>query len=181
MGVVHLGHNPRTPRTSWTAAWTRRSTACGCARDHVRPVAGVDYDQVVTEKLEKTPQSAVREVVGESCPSRWVLAKLHEGHGRARPVLHAPDCTHRTAKKHRRARRCSMTASKHAQAQAAEIAHLRRRLRDNRHERQRLQDEVDAAATVIAALIAENAALRDQLAKRSAVVAPLDRGHAVRE
>ncbi|MFE2214391.1 hypothetical protein ACFW93_20840 [Streptomyces canus] len=35
------------------------------ARDHVRPVDSVDYDQVVTE-LEKTPQSAVREVVGES-------------------------------------------------------------------------------------------------------------------
>ncbi|WP_328980467.1 DUF6233 domain-containing protein [Streptomyces canus] len=95
MGVVHLGHNPRTPRTSWTAAWRRRSTACGCARDHVRPVDSVDYDQVVTEKLEKTPQSAVREVVGESRPSRWVLAKLHEGHGPARPArtgLHAPDC-----------------------------------------------------------------------------------------
>ncbi|MFJ9012577.1 DUF6233 domain-containing protein [Streptomyces canus] len=62
------------------------------ARDHVRPVDSVDCDQVVTEKLEKTPQSAVREVVGESRPSRWVLAKLHEGHGPARPVLHAPDC-----------------------------------------------------------------------------------------
>ncbi|MCX4391461.1 hypothetical protein OG887_00590 [Streptomyces sp. NBC_00053] len=73
------------------------------------------------------------------------------------------------------------SASKHDQAQAAQIARLRRQLRDNRHERQRLQDEVDAAATVIAALLAENAALRDQLAKRSAVVIPLDRGHAVRE
>ncbi|WP_405530943.1 hypothetical protein OG426_53375 [Streptomyces canus] len=92
MGVVHLGHNPRTPRTSWTAPWRRRSTACGYARDHVRPVDGVDYDQVVTEKLEKTPQSALREVVGESRPSRWVLAKLQDGAGLARPVLHAPDC-----------------------------------------------------------------------------------------
>jgi len=42
------------------------------------------------------------------------------------------------------------------------------------------QDEVDAAATVIAVPVAENAALRDQLARRSAVVVPLDRGHAVR-
>ncbi|MFF2206341.1 DUF6236 family protein [Streptomyces sp. NPDC058145] len=41
------------------------------------------------------------------------------------------------------------------------------------------QDEVDAAATVIAVPVAENAALRDQLARRSAVVVPLDRGHAV--
>ncbi|MCX4853946.1 DUF6233 domain-containing protein [Streptomyces canus] len=92
MGVVHLGHNPRTPRTSWTAPWRRRSTACGYARDHVRPVDGVDCDQVVTEKLEKTPQSALRGVVEESRPSRWVLAKLHEGRGPARPGLHAPDC-----------------------------------------------------------------------------------------
>lgn len=42
-------------------------------------------------------------------------------------------------------------ASKHDQAQAAGIARFRRQLRDSRHERQRLQDEVDAAATVIAA------------------------------
>lgn len=35
-------------------------------------------------------------------------------------------------------------ASKHDQAQAAEIARLRSRLKDNRRERQRLQDEVDA-------------------------------------
>ncbi len=72
-------------------------------------------------------------------------------------------------------------ASKHDQAQTAEIARLRRQLRDNRHERQRLQDEVDAAATVIAALLAENTALREQIAKHSAVVLPLDRAHATRE
>ena len=65
-------------------------------------------------------------------------------------------------------------ASKHDQAQAAEIARLRRQLRDHRHERQRLQDEVDAAATVIAALLAENTALREQIAQRSAGVIPLD-------
>ncbi|MFI5820378.1 hypothetical protein ACIA8I_14835 [Streptomyces rishiriensis] len=53
--------------------------------------------------------------------------------------------------------------------------------RDNRHERQRLQDEVDAAATVIAALLAENTALREQIAQRSAVVIRIDRSHATRE
>ncbi|MER6290262.1 hypothetical protein [Streptomyces sviceus] len=72
-------------------------------------------------------------------------------------------------------------ASKRAQAQAAEIARLRSRLGDNRHGRQRLQDEVDAAATVIAALLAESTALREQIAQRSAVVIPLDRAHATRE
>ncbi|MGW1957592.1 hypothetical protein ACWCPI_33375 [Streptomyces sp. NPDC001920] len=72
-------------------------------------------------------------------------------------------------------------ASKHDQAQAAEIARLRRQLRDNRHERQRLQDEVAAAATVIAALLAGNTVLREQIAQRSAVVIPLDRAHATRE
>ncbi|MFE7357239.1 hypothetical protein ACFU8Q_29860 [Streptomyces sp. NPDC057543] len=72
-------------------------------------------------------------------------------------------------------------ARRHDQAQAAEIARLRRQLRDNRHERQRLQDEVDAVATVIAALLAENTVLREQIAQRSAVVIPLDRAHATRE
>jgi hypothetical protein len=61
------------------------------------------------------------------------------------------------------------TASRHDQAQAAELARLRGRLKDNRRERQRLQDEVDASATVIAALLAENADLREQAARRSAV------------
>ncbi|MET7928310.1 hypothetical protein ABZT43_30860 [Streptomyces sp. NPDC005349] len=73
------------------------------------------------------------------------------------------------------------TASKHDQDQAAEIARLRRQLRDNRHERQQLQDEVDAAATVIAALLAENTALREQAANRSAVIIPLDHAHATRD
>ncbi|WP_405700799.1 hypothetical protein [Streptomyces sp. NBC_00069] len=44
-----------------------------------------------------------------------------------------------------------------------------------RQECRKLQDQVDAAATVIAALLAENAAFREQLAKRSAAVIPLDR------
>ncbi|MGW7426062.1 hypothetical protein ACWGJB_39595 [Streptomyces sp. NPDC054813] len=73
------------------------------------------------------------------------------------------------------------SASKPEQAQAAKIARLRRQLRDNRHELQRLQDEVDAAATVIGALLAENTALREQITQRSAAVLPLDRAHAIRE
>jgi hypothetical protein len=59
------------------------------------------------------------------------------------------------------------------QHQHEEITRLRRQLRGNRQERQRLQQQVDAAATVIATLLAENAALREQLAKRSGVVVPL--------
>ncbi|MEU4618038.1 hypothetical protein [Streptomyces umbrinus] len=68
-------------------------------------------------------------------------------------------------------------ASERDQTQATEITRLRSQLKDNRHERQRLQDEVDASATVIAALLAENAALREQATHRSAVVIPLDRAH----
>ncbi|MFJ7201822.1 MULTISPECIES: DUF6233 domain-containing protein [unclassified Streptomyces] len=62
------------------------------APDHVRPVDGVDYDQVATEHLSPAPTSVVREVLGECRPSGWVLAKVREGRGPARGVLHAPDC-----------------------------------------------------------------------------------------
>lgn len=62
------------------------------APDHVRPVDGVDYDQVATEHLPQAPMSVVREVLGERRPSGWVLAKVREGRGPARGVLHAPDC-----------------------------------------------------------------------------------------
>ncbi|KOV74344.1 hypothetical protein ADL00_02405 [Streptomyces sp. AS58] len=56
-------------------------------------VAGVDYDQVPTEPHPPTPpKSVVREALGECRPSGWVLAKLREGRGPARGVLHAPDC-----------------------------------------------------------------------------------------
>jgi hypothetical protein len=49
------------------------------APDHVRPVDGVDYDQVPTEPFPPAPpKSVVREV--------------REGRGPARGVLHAPDC-----------------------------------------------------------------------------------------
>ncbi|MFD1313259.1 hypothetical protein [Streptomyces kaempferi] len=73
------------------------------------------------------------------------------------------------------------TARKHDQKLTEEITRLRRRLKANRLERQRLQDEVDAATTVIAALLAENAALRERLGNRSAVVIPLGRTQAARE
>lgn len=72
------------------------------------------------------------------------------------------------------------SASERNQKLTEEISRLRRRLNDNRTERQELQDQVDAAATVIAALLAENAALREQAANRSAVIIPLDRAHATR-
>lgn len=62
------------------------------APDHVRPVDGVDYDQVATEHFPPSPTSAVREILGERRPSGWVLAKVREGRGPARGVLHAPDC-----------------------------------------------------------------------------------------
>lgn len=73
------------------------------------------------------------------------------------------------------------TASLHDQKQAQEITELRRQLKAKRDERRRLQDQVDASATVIAVLLAENEALRRQLATRSAVVVPLARSHATRE
>ncbi|MGW3624728.1 hypothetical protein [Streptomyces sp. NPDC000880] len=63
----------------------------------------------------------------------------------------------------------------------AALPEARRKLRTSRQECRQLQDQVDAAATVITALLAENAVLREQLAKRSAVVIPLDRAHAARE
>jgi hypothetical protein len=35
------------------------------APEHVRPVDGVDYEQVDTERLGKTPQPTARELLGE--------------------------------------------------------------------------------------------------------------------
>jgi chromosome segregation ATPase len=68
-------------------------------------------------------------------------------------------------------------ASLRDQHQQEEINRLRRQLKDNRQERQRLRHQVDAAATVIATLLAENVALREQLAKRSGGVVPLPLAH----
>ncbi|MEU8971647.1 hypothetical protein AB0D11_20650 [Streptomyces monashensis] len=72
-------------------------------------------------------------------------------------------------------------ASLHDQKQAEEITLLRRHLKQNRQERQQLQDQVDASATVIAVLLAENAALREQATNRSAVIVPLARSQAIYE
>ncbi|GAA0898114.1 MULTISPECIES: DUF6233 domain-containing protein [Streptomyces violaceusniger group] len=62
------------------------------APEHVRPVDASTTDQVPTEPLPPAPTSVVREVLGERRPSDWVLAKVREGRGPARGVLHAPDC-----------------------------------------------------------------------------------------
>ncbi|GGS90657.1 hypothetical protein GCM10010206_61820 [Streptomyces cinerochromogenes] len=65
------------------------------APDHVRPVDGVYYDQVVTEHLESPPESKVHEALGERRPSGWLRAKEREGRGPARltpQVAKASDC-----------------------------------------------------------------------------------------
>ncbi|MGA5140112.1 hypothetical protein [Streptomyces azureus] len=61
------------------------------APEHVRPVDGVDYDQVVTERLKPSRQSVVHEALGERRPSGWVLQKLGDGRGPSDGVLHTPD------------------------------------------------------------------------------------------
>ncbi|MFE5091588.1 hypothetical protein ACFRCI_14550 [Streptomyces sp. NPDC056638] len=61
-----------------------------------------------------------------------------------------------------------------------ELVEARRKLRESRQETRRLQDQLDAAATVIATLLAETAALREQQANRAATVIPLSRSHATR-
>jgi hypothetical protein len=72
-------------------------------------------------------------------------------------------------------------ASRHDQRQTREFVDLRRQLKINRQERQQLEDQVDAAATVIAVLLAENAARREQATKQSAAIIPLDRTHFISE
>lgn len=61
-----------------------------------------------------------------------------------------------------------------------ELAELRGRLRRSREECHQLRDQVDAAATVIMTLLAENAALREQAVRRSAVIVPISRSVADR-
>lgn len=61
-----------------------------------------------------------------------------------------------------------------------ELDDLHSRLQASRQECHKLQDQIDAAATVIAALMAENAALRRQAACSSAVVVPLSRSPTAR-
>ncbi|MEU3883065.1 DUF6233 domain-containing protein [Streptomyces californicus] len=59
------------------------------APDHVRPVDGVSYYAVPTERLP--PPSSVREALGPRRLSGWVLQKA-SGRGPGRAVLHAVDC-----------------------------------------------------------------------------------------
>ncbi|MFE3166680.1 hypothetical protein [Streptomyces sp. NPDC059224] len=54
-----------------------------------------------------------------------------------------------------------------------ELAELRSKLRKSNKKCRAPQDQVDAAATVIMTLLAENSALREQVSQRSATVAPL--------
>ncbi|MFE0695683.1 hypothetical protein [Streptomyces sp. NPDC058869] len=72
-------------------------------------------------------------------------------------------------------------ASARQQHHDDELAETRRKLRESQQECRSLQDQVDASATVITALLAENAALREHSARQSAVVVPLARAQASRE
>ncbi|PAZ16366.1 hypothetical protein CLM62_08585 [Streptomyces sp. SA15] len=60
------------------------------AGSRVRPVGGVSYDAVPTERLEKP--WTVREILGPRRPFGWVLQKLDGGRGPGRGVIHAFDC-----------------------------------------------------------------------------------------
>ncbi|MFD7337808.1 hypothetical protein ACFV98_17615 [Streptomyces violascens] len=62
------------------------------------------------------------------------------------------------------------------QRRDAELTELRGKLRRSREECRNLQEHVDAAATVIMTLLAENSALREQAANHSAAVVPLPLG-----
>jgi hypothetical protein len=61
------------------------------APEHVRPVDGVSYDAVPTERL--TPPSLGRETLVPRRRSGWVLQKVGGVRGPGRAVLHAVDCT----------------------------------------------------------------------------------------
>ncbi|WP_176572738.1 DUF6233 domain-containing protein [Streptomyces sp. PVA_94-07] len=60
------------------------------APEHVRPVDGVSYAAVPTERLP--PPSSVRQALGPRRPSGWVLQKA-SGRRPGPAVLHAVDCT----------------------------------------------------------------------------------------
>lgn len=57
----------RTAATGWRSRMMtlRRTSVATTDQRRVRAVDGVDYAQVVTERLERSPQSVVREVLGE--------------------------------------------------------------------------------------------------------------------
>ncbi|MDQ0753957.1 hypothetical protein QF034_008188 [Streptomyces africanus] len=68
------------------------------------------------------------------------------------------------------------------QQRDAELTELRSKLRKSREQCRQLQDQVDAAATVIMTLLSENAALREHTTNSAAVIPlPLDRAVATRE
>ncbi|MFJ8624897.1 hypothetical protein ACIRD3_18910 [Kitasatospora sp. NPDC093550] len=74
------------------------------------------------------------------------------------------------------ARASSSPAAVHQRRRDEEVTDLRRRVRMGAEERRALQGQVDAAATVIATLLTENAALREQMAARSATIVPIRPG-----
>ncbi|MER6384812.1 hypothetical protein [Streptomyces sp. NPDC001250] len=65
----------------------------------------------------------------------------------------------------------------------AALAELHSKLRKSRDQCRQLQDQVDAAATVIMTFLSENAPIREHADNRSAAVVPLPlgRAHATRE
>jgi hypothetical protein len=71
------------------------------------------------------------------------------------------------------ARASDSPAGAAAQQRDEEAKQLRSSLRASHLERRKLRDQLDAAATVIAALHTENAALRRQAANSSARIVPL--------
>ncbi|WP_257980599.1 hypothetical protein [Streptomyces sp. CB02959] len=81
------------------------------------------------------------------------------------------------------ARTATSPAGRHHQRHTEELAELRGKLRKSRDQCHALQEQVDAAATVIMTLLAENASLREHATGRSAAVIPipLSRGQATRE
>ncbi|MEU9274889.1 DUF6233 domain-containing protein [Streptomyces sp. NPDC048341] len=68
---------------AWYTVWVQAPT-------HVRPVDGVSYGHVATERLPQP--SVVRKTLGPRRPTGWVLQRLDGQRGADRGVLHAPDC-----------------------------------------------------------------------------------------
>ncbi|WP_435975595.1 DUF6233 domain-containing protein [Streptomyces sp. Qhu_M48] len=59
-------------------------------QDHLKPVAGVSYENVPTERLE--PPSVVERLLGPRRPSGWVLQQLGGRRGPVHAVVHTVDC-----------------------------------------------------------------------------------------
>lgn len=72
-------------------------------------------------------------------------------------------------------------AAAHERTHHQELTALRAELTSSRAHHRQLQDQVDAAATVIAALAAENATLRAQHTRSPAVIVPFARPAAPRD